>query len=241
MHVADTLRIEDLALVHEPTDTLIFGDTHIGEEEALNQQGVLVPQFGFKDLYRRTSDILKTGGYETIVLNGDVKHNFGHIGDDEWDNVHTYIELLRSHADVRVIRGNHDAMLDPITDETNVTVSDYVQLDDVLICHGHQVLEDVEIQDAETLVLGHEHPAIGLRDGERTEHFKAFVSGDLETTQVILMPSMNQLREGSNLLQEQLLSPYLEGFNLEEAEVVIVGEDRTPRRFGRLRSLNTKT
>jgi putative SbcD/Mre11-related phosphoesterase len=241
VHVADTLRVEDLALVHEPTNTVIFGDTHIGEEEALRQQGVLVPQFAFKDLYRRTNDILQAGDYDSIVLNGDVKHNFGRIGDDEWDNVYTYIELLRSYADVRIVRGNHDSMLDPITDDAKVTVSEAIRLEDVLVCHGHERVDDVDIHDVDTLILGHEHPAIGLRDGERTEHFKAFVSGELETTTVVIMPSMNQLREGSNLLQEQLLSPYLDDFALRDAEVIIIGEDRKPRRFGQLKTLQTNT
>ena len=240
MYITDTLRIEDLSLVHEPTSTLILGDTHIGEEEALTHQGVLVPQFAFKDLYRRTHEILTTGAYQTVVVNGDVKHNFGRISDDEWDNVYTYVELLRSHAEVRIIRGNHDSMLDPITDDAKVTVTDHIRLDDVAICHGHEEVDEVSLGDVQTLILGHEHPAIGLRDGERTEHFKAFVSGDLDGTTVILMPSMNQLREGSNLLQEQLLSPYLDEFDLKSAEVILIGEDREPRRFGTLGSLQAK-
>lgn len=240
MRITDALTVHDLALRHEPTDALILGDTHIGEESALNDQGVLLPQFAFQDLYKRTQRILDATQPSRILLNGDVKHNFGRISKDEWDNTYTYIELLRSHGDLTIIRGNHDVLLDPITDEYDIDVAPHECLQGVFVAHGHEDERPKAFKDADTVVLGHEHPAITLRDGERAEQYKAYVKGRLDDKTVVLMPSMNQLREGSDLLQEQLLSPYLEDFDLLSATITLIGEDREPFRFGALRNLKQR-
>mgnify|MGYP002760568129 CR=1 FL=1 len=236
MYLADDLRIHDLALVHEATETVILGDTHIGEEDALVNQGIFIPQFGFKDLYKRTQSILADEQPGRIILNGDVKHNFGRISDDEWDNVHTYIDLLRSHGDVLIIRGNHDNMLDPILEKADVAVDTHVRIGDIAVCHGHKLIDALE-DSYQTLIIGHEHPAITLRDGERTEAFKAFIQARTDDKTILVMPSMNQLREGSDLLQEQLMSPYLDDVGLAEADIVIIDEEKEARRFGKLKHI----
>jgi len=235
--LTDTLVAHDLTLFHEPTETVILGDTHIGEEEALNDQGIFVPKFAFNDLYKRTQKALDKLNPERIIVNGDIKHNFGYINDDEWDNVITYIELLSQYGSIDIIQGNHDVLLEPIMDQADLTVETAITLDDTFICHGHEQVHADWFDDASTIVLGHEHPSVTLRRGERNEQYKAFVKGRLGDKTVILMPSMNQLREGSDVLQEQLLSPYLTEFDLMEANVFLVGEDKELKAFGELRHL----
>jgi putative SbcD/Mre11-related phosphoesterase len=239
--LTDSLTIHDLTLLHTPSNTLILGDTHIGEEDALNHQGVFVPKFAFEDLYKRTQSVLDETTPDRIVLNGDVKHNFGRISDDEWDNVFTYVELLSQYGDISVVRGNHDVLLDPITEREGLHVEPYVRLDDILVCHGHERVEKEAYEAASTVVLGHEHPSVTLRQGERHEQFKAFMKGELDGKTVVIMPSMNQLREGSDLLQEQLLSPYLDSFDVMGADVYLVGEDKSVKPFGQLSNLRAMT
>ena len=71
-------------------------------------------------------------------------------------------------------------------------------------------------------MIGHEHPAIGLRSNLRIEHYKCFLKGKFSKQDLIVMPSFNLVTEGGNILKEKLLSPYLK--NIGTFEVYVVGE-----------------
>ena len=88
MQVTPNIKIIDLALYLEKFKTLVIADSHIGYEEALNKQGILVPRFQFKELIQRLEKILKKTKPKTIVVNGDIKHEFGTIS-----NMYTIIVL----------------------------------------------------------------------------------------------------------------------------------------------------
>jgi len=62
-------------------DVLIISDIHIGYEEALNKRGMMVPRFQFKILRERIIKILKKYKPSLVIVNGDLKHEFGKISD----------------------------------------------------------------------------------------------------------------------------------------------------------------
>ena len=51
MKILPHMEIVDLALYFD--STLVIADVHIGYEEALNKQGVLVPRLQFEDIVKR--------------------------------------------------------------------------------------------------------------------------------------------------------------------------------------------
>ena len=53
MQIAPDMEIVDLALYLEKEKILIIADPHIGLEEALNKQGILMPKFQFKEMYAK--------------------------------------------------------------------------------------------------------------------------------------------------------------------------------------------
>ena len=53
MEISSGIEIIDLALYLKKEKILIIADTHIGYEEALNKQGMLVPRFQFKEIIKR--------------------------------------------------------------------------------------------------------------------------------------------------------------------------------------------
>ena len=59
MQITKNIEIIDLSLYIPKHKTLIIADLHIGYEESLNKQGVLVPRQGFKQLVQRLEKILK--------------------------------------------------------------------------------------------------------------------------------------------------------------------------------------
>ena len=104
----------------------------------------------------------------------------------------------------------------------------------MLICHGHEI---PKIPDKiKTIVIAHEHPAVGLTEGVKTEIFKCFLKGKYKKKTLIVMPSFNLVLEGSDIMKEQLLSPFLSDVSNFQ---VFVASDKIYD-FGLVRSLESK-
>jgi len=235
--IGEGFEIYDLALKYK--DILIFGDFHLGYEESMNKQGILIPRFQIKDTISRVAKILMSvGEVETIVLTGDVKHEFGKIYDDEWMGVLALIDFMKEYCEELVIlEGNHDKVTKYITEKRDVIPKKEFAVDDVLFLHGDLVPKKSEIlSKAKTLIIGHEHPAVTLRekkDSIRTEKLKCFIKGKWKGKDIIVLPSFNLLTEGNDI-RGKLLSPFLKG-SLKKFEIWVVADK--VRYFERLEDL----
>ena len=257
MEILSNVEIVDLALYFN--STLVIADVHIGYEESLNKQGILVPRLQFEEIVKRINNIfrlLKNKKIDTIIINGDLKHEFGAISEQEWRNTLKFIDLLAKHCNgIILIKGNHDTILGPIAKKRNVNVVDYYTVEPltrkpnnekqsilkkiikkqqkILIAHGDKIPKEA-LKDVSTIVIGHEHPAVSLKEGARIEHFKCFLKGKYKGKSLIVQPSFNTLIEGTDVLREAILSPFLKQ-NLDSFEVFAV-EDKVYS-FGKLRNL----
>lgn len=231
MKILPNIEIIDLALYCH--STLIITDVHIGYEEALNRQGILVPRLQFEEIVRRMKSIigqLKNKKLERIVVNGDLKHEFGAISEQEWRNTLKFLDLLAGHCnEIILVKGNHDTVLGPIASKRNVKVVEYFTFGRTLIAHGDKAPD--AIKDYDTLIIGHEHPAVSIKDGARVERFKCFLKGNYKGKSLIVQPSFNAIIEGADLLRDKALSPFLKQ-SLDNFEVYIV-EDKVYK-FGKL-------
>lgn len=228
MEIIAGIEIIDLALYVPKKNILIIGDLHIGYEESLNKQGVLVPRFAFKDLVLRLEKVLDKR-YGTIVVNGDIKHEFGAISSQEWRETIKILDLLLKHTEkVVLVKGNHDTIIGPIANKRNVKIVDSYKVGDIFIVHGDSLMEIPK--DAKTIVIGHEHPAISLSEPGRKETYKCFLKGSYKRKHLIVMPSYNPVVYGSDVLTEKQFSPFLA--NKEDFEVFIV-EDKVYN-FGKI-------
>ena len=236
MEILNGIEIVDLALFIKKESILIFGDLHIGQEESMNKEGILIPRFQYKDLLFKTKKIISLTNPSLIILNGDIKHEFSGISRDEWKKVQEYLDLLSKHAKVIIIRGNHDNILEPIASRKGIRIQKQYSQDKILICHGDKIPKNKEFTENKTIIIGHEHPSIGLQEGNRVEKYKCFLKGKYENKTLIVMPSMNQLTEGTDVLKEKLLSPFLRKANIRNFETWIV-ENEEVFYFGKLRGL----
>jgi len=218
MKIFKNIEIVDLGLLYK--NNLILSDLHVGFEEALNKQGILIPRFQFDDLFKRLKGTLEKVEIKRIIINGDLKHEFGTVSDQEWRDSLRLIDLFLEYGEVILVKGNHDTILGPIAKKRNVKIVDYFKIDDICILHGNKVLEDL---DCRTLIIGHDHPVVSLREDSRVEKYKCFLKGKWKDKNLIVMPSFNLLVEGSDVLKEKLLSPYLEQ-DLSEFEVFVIGD-----------------
>ena len=55
MKIYDDIDIVDLALKYK--DNLILGDIHIGLEECMNKEGILIPRFQLEEIFSRLDKI----------------------------------------------------------------------------------------------------------------------------------------------------------------------------------------
>jgi len=235
MEIHKNIRIIDLALYLTKYKTLVIADTHIGFEESLNKQGIMVPRFHFKELMQRLEKILEKVKPDTIVINGDVKHEFGRISDQEWRNTLKLIDFLARHCKKLIlVRGNHDKVLGPIAKKRNIETTYQVIFDDILLTHGDKLLEIPK--KIKTIIIGHQHPALGLRDKARVERFKCYLKGKYKRKTLIVQPSFNLVTEGTDITQDIILSPFLKQ-NLKNFEAWIVADKIYY--FGKLKNLES--
>ena len=223
----------DLGLYLEKEKTLVIADLHLGYEEHLAKQGVLVPRVQYEQTIKRLDYIFsKLPDVETIVLNGDVKHEFGRVNPQEWREVLKLIDYLSEKGNLVVIKGNHDTILGPITKKRDITEVKEYRIGDVLIAHGDYVPENL----AKIVIIGHEHPTITLREDAKSERFKCYLKGKYKRSVLIVQPSFNLLTQGTDVSRERLLSPFLK--KVEDFQCFIVN-DQTHEvlEFGKIKEL----
>lgn len=234
MEIAKGIEIIDLALYVKEQKILVLADIHIGYEEALNKQGVLVPRFQFKDVIKRLEKIVDKVKIKIIIINGDLKHEFGKISEQEWRETLKILDFLSQHCEkIVLIKGNHDTILGPIAGKRGVEIKEYFAFNSTFICHGNKIPKDKEFKNAKTAIIGHEHPAISFKQ-RPTDKFKCFLKGKYKGKTLVVQPSLNLVTEGTDVTKESLLSPFLK-HDLKNFEVWVV-ED-TVRYFGRLKGL----
>jgi len=221
MLINPNLEIIDLALWLRKEKTLILSDLHLGYEEYLHQKGVFLPKFQFAEIITHLKNILQKVKPETIIINGDLKHEFGRVLKQEWKEVLQLIDfLLQNCQKLILIKGNHDLILGPIASKKNVEIVNEHQINNILIIHGDKLIQKTS---ARTIIIGHEHPAISFREKGKAEKFKCFLVGKWKNKQLIVLPSFNPLVEGTDIIKEQLLSPFLN--NISNFKVIVVGKE----------------
>ncbi len=249
----------DLALYLKKENILVIGDVHLGYEDALRKQGVFMPRFQFKDTIERLEKIFallqqrnKNGSshskseienrkLEAIVVNGDLKHDFGTISEQEWRDILKLLDFLLQHSEqVILVKGNHDVKLSPIARKRSIIVVENIAINDKFICHGHIVPDSSEFGKSKIVIVGNEHPAVSLRDGARAELYKCFLlgkwkgKGSGKEKKMVVMPSFNQVTIGTDILKEKFISPFMKQ-NLSSFDVFVVGDETY--HFGKVRNI----
>ncbi|MCS7103021.1 MAG: metallophosphoesterase, partial [Candidatus Korarchaeum sp.] len=201
----------------------------LGYEDALRERGVELPYEQYNWVRRELMSYVEEIGPEVVVLNGDVKHEFSGALSQEWREVLDLISTFRRlGVRVEVVRGNHDNFLIPMIRREGVEVRDpYLRLGDVLVLHGH--METAIPEGVKLIVIGHEHPAITLRDEISVSHkFKVFLDGEYMGFRLLVIPAVSPLAPGTDLLsvrKKDLLSPLLREADLDSFRVIVADKE----------------
>ena len=236
------MEIRGMCLYLREEDTLVFADLHLGYEDELKKMGIMVPRFQYKEITEHLEKVIsalkKDGKIRRAVIDGDLKHEFGRISEQEWSEVVRFLSFLEKHFDETVlVRGNHDNILGPIAGRKDMSVVDHLFLEErkIYIAHGHKIPDDADFDWSQAVVIAHDHPAVSLRDNARSEKVKCFLAGKWKKKTLIQLPSMCFVALGSDVLTEGVLSPFL-GKNRESFDAYCV-EDMEVFCFGKLRNI----
>ena len=231
MELSPGIKIIHTALWLTTERILIVNDLHIGYEEALHGKGILVPKFQLQEIIKEMEKIFQKVKPTTLIINGDLKHEFGTVLRQEWKEVLQFLDfVLKNVLEVIIIQGNHDPLITPIAEKRNVRVVKEYVVGDTIIVHGDKIIETT----LKRIIIGHEHPAITIREGSKWEEYKCFLKGKWKGKELIAVPSFNPLLEGTDVLKEEVLSPFLK--NIKNFEVFIVSKGEVFR-FGKVKDI----
>ena len=234
MEISPGIEIVDTALWIRKEKILIINDLHLGYEETLHRKGVLVPKFQLEDILDRLHRILQKVHPRKIIINGDLKHEFGTVLRQEWREVLKFLdEIISQKIAVVIIRGNHDPLLKPIAEKRGITIVKEYYIGDTVIVHGDAAI----VAKAKRIIIGHEHPALTIREKSKREKYKCFLKGKWKGKELMTVPSFNPLLEGTDILKEELLSPFLK--NIAQFEVYIVSQGEVFY-FGKVKGISQK-
>ena len=167
-------------------ETLVCADLHLGRAET---SAVELPVGDGRDVRDRLEALCTAHDPETVVLAGDVLHTFETIPRGVERRVREIRErVTASGAELVVLGGNHDALLDQVWDGP---VADHYWLDaETVVVHGH---EDPGV-DADRYVLGHDHPVIEIEAQRHPCMLRG--PGGPNDAAVIVLPAFNRFTAG---------------------------------------------
>jgi putative SbcD/Mre11-related phosphoesterase len=144
--------------------TLVIADPHLGWEMALQEKGIYVPS-QMPRLLEKLVVLLAEFKPDVLLILGDVKYTVTASEPGEWHDILEFFSEVKRHvAEIGIVRGNHDANLEPMLPE-GVTMhpATGVVEDDVGLFHGHKWPSPALLR-CKTLFMGHLHPVVVFRD-----------------------------------------------------------------------------
>ncbi len=223
-------------------DLLIISDIHLGLEEQRARLGIYIPTMITDTIIDYITKPVKELGCKRVILLGDVKHEFGKPSEEEWFSVRKLIKSIKGiGVEPEVIRGNHDNYIIRILNNMDVKLHDpYLLLDKYFFMHGHIDLEQ-EFDDSKYVFMGHEHPAITIRDDVNAKHrFKAFLIGVINGRRVAVLPSASPLAYGNpvnEIERDELMSIFLRRYGIDEFTPYLIEVGEIVKEFPKVKYL----
>lgn len=234
------------ALYHREMELLVISDLHLGLEGGMSAKGSYVPQFQLDGLLEDLDELRRRTEATRLLLNGDLKNEFKTSLYSEKKEIEKFLEKAQDLFDeIILIRGNHDTFIESTVEDMGYELRDHFLEEKVLFTHGHISLEELEVEEEEysTVVIGHEHPALELKDeiGVK-EKVNCFLYGENKDGKTfIVMPAFSTISNGSgvnNMPTRELLSPILRNeINKNSMKAVAVSREAGLFEFPELRKL----
>jgi uncharacterized protein len=212
------------AAVH--ADAVLISDLHLGMECSLFERGVRASDVSEK-LAAKTIEVLGETRKKKLIIVGDAKERVVGIPRE----AKKYFDEVRGHAEIIVVKGNHDGGIEKIPGIEIVGAGGFAYRK-LGVFHGH-AWPGEEVMECSTVMMGHNHPQAKLAG----EWKPVWVKAEPEKSNIekkypdyhrlirlVLMPSFNPLL-GTNIVKSEGLGPVLRNklFKLDTAIVYTLG------------------
>ena len=187
----------------------------------LQEKGIHVPSQSPK-LLKKLVDLLVEHKPDSLIIVGDVKYTVVISEPGEWHDIPDFFSELKKYvSDIGIVRGNHDANLEPMLPESvKMYPAGGVVVDDVGLFHGHK-WPSPALLGCKTLIMGHLHPVVVFHDPagfKITRQVWMRADCDGEALAKILLQKHGTKIEGT--IQETLQNHY--GIKIQASEVFIM-------------------
>ena len=219
----------------EDISALVAADLHLGIESIMREEGTSAPHNQTDKQIEIFVTYLTKLKPKYLILNGDVKHSFSEPSKIENRDVKKFIREVSSKvSQVHIIKGNHDIFLTwVLQDFDNVTFHDEsFHLEEYFFIHGDQQLPETIPEEAQYIIIGHEHPVLQTRIKKLQKiRAQAFMLGPLNnmTKKILVLPAFTDYSTGTPINpknKSNLLSPILrEKVDLEKVEMFVLSDN----------------
>ncbi|RLG70705.1 MAG: hypothetical protein DRO11_05815 [Methanobacteriota archaeon] len=207
-------------------DAVVVSDLHLGYEGVLAQQGVYIPKVQYKKTVEALRVVTELCKAKRIIINGDLKHEFSGVTYPEQEEIEGLFNFLaEKYMEIFLVKGKHDNYLYYLSKHYGAALSEAHQLGEYLFTHGDRLDPLQKHQNVEYIIIGHEHPAIGLYDEIGTkEKVACFLYGSLNQKQkIVVLPAFSYFAQGVEMNttpREALLSPILRMVDVDKLKVM---------------------
>ena len=193
----------DRCVVFDREKVLVIGDLHLGYERALEDEGMYLPRLNTESIRELLNRILEKYEPRTVVLLGDIKHDFRRAKFEGKEEVRNIVRLIADAAEPVIVKGNHDNYVQNIVADMGIDVVDYYDVGGYRLEHGHV---DSGVRP---VVIGHEHPSVRI-SGSMCGGIKMQCFMYARKEGVLVIPPFSFLSSGTDFssgLQEDFMSP----------------------------------
>ncbi len=203
---------------------LVVADLHLGVEASLENEGLSIPRVQTKKILQYMEDIISKVRPSTVVIAGDLKHNFDRNLIQEWQEVTKFVERLAGRAKLETIKGNHDNFLNHILRERGVPpVRKELMLGGIQIVHGH-----IGIERKGPVIMGHIHPSLKLQDSVGASIKDHCYLWEPEK-KVLVLPALSLLAAGVDVISTpdaDTISPVFGSEGLAACQPIVFSGER---------------
>ena len=224
IQIDDNVYLSDLYCVYlRDISAVVVSDLHLGFEEEMNLHGLFLPKLQISHVEGVMDRILERYNPESVIVNGDFKHEFSRNLPQEWDDIVHFVNRYADSTKLRFVRGNHDNYLITILKKKGIELVDSIETENYYIYHG-----DRDAGLRKLTILGHEHPSLVLRD-RIGGIFKipAFVYN--KDSKILITPAMSFFSSGTDvtqsLLSEEHFTPVLKHSDSRKFRVYGITEE----------------
>ncbi len=224
--------LDGLPIIHiKSLNALVVADLHLGYEGVMAKKGALLPKVNLKKILELLDTGLIKTKAKTIIVDGDIKNEFSTVDQEEFNELFDFVTFFRGRGiDLILIKGNHDNFVERYKEPFKLKVHwQEARIGDYLFFHGEEFPK--EIKGVKMLIMGHEHPAIGVyNQGGKKEKLSAFLVGTYKKVPLLVLPAMNYYAAGTDInlqTKSALLSPVLKEIDIDKMKAIAIGYGST--------------